>query len=108
MKLPPKQMAEYLEAGRLEDVPLGKGRTVTIAAKKSRFSTLMEPSMRWMILSPPRRVVGKLALEGKIVTCRGHGWRYDVTTGNTAHVPDYGVASYPVKVVDGKILVAVA
>ena len=52
--------------------------------------------------------LGNSALEGKIVTCNGHGWRYDVTTGNTAHVPDYGVACYPVKVEDGKILVAMA
>jgi len=52
--------------------------------------------------------LGNSPLEGKIVTCRGHGWRYDVTTGNVAHVPDYGVTSYPVKVEDGKILVAVA
>jgi nitrite reductase/ring-hydroxylating ferredoxin subunit len=36
-----------------------------------------------------------------------HGWRYDVTTGSTMNVPDYGVASYPVKVVDDKIYVAV-
>jgi nitrite reductase/ring-hydroxylating ferredoxin subunit len=40
------------------------------------------------------------------VTCRAHGWRYDVTTGNTLHVPDY-VTTYPVEVVDGKIMVDV-
>jgi nitrite reductase/ring-hydroxylating ferredoxin subunit len=33
--------------------------------------------------------------------------RYDVTTGSTISSPGYGVASYPAKVVDGKILVAV-
>ena len=27
-------MAEFIEAGRLEDVPPGKGRTVTIAGKE--------------------------------------------------------------------------
>jgi hypothetical protein len=27
----------------------------------------------------------------------------DVSTGSTMNVPGYGVASYPVKVVDGKI-----
>jgi nitrite reductase/ring-hydroxylating ferredoxin subunit len=41
------------------------------------------------------------------VTCRAHGWRYDVTTGNLTTVPDYGVPSYPVEIVEGKILVAV-
>ena len=47
-------------------------------------------------------------LEGKIVTCRAHGWKYDVTTGGTLHVPDYGVRSYPVQVIEGKILVDVS
>jgi nitrite reductase/ring-hydroxylating ferredoxin subunit len=39
--------------------------------------------------------------------CQAHGWRYDVTTGSTLNSPGYGVTSYPAKVVDGKILVAV-
>jgi nitrite reductase/ring-hydroxylating ferredoxin subunit len=56
----------------------------------------------------PGLSLGTSKLEGKVVTCRGHGWKYDLTTGGTLHVPDYGVNSYPVKVVDGKILVAVS
>ena len=47
-------------------------------------------------------------LDGKVVTCRAHGWRYDIATGGTMSSPGYGVASYPAKVVDGRILVAVA
>jgi nitrite reductase/ring-hydroxylating ferredoxin subunit len=50
--------------------------------------------------------LGTGKLDGKVVTCRAHGWRYDVTTGSTMNVPGYGVTSYPAKVVDGKILVA--
>jgi 3-phenylpropionate/trans-cinnamate dioxygenase ferredoxin subunit len=102
-------MAEYLEAGRVEDFPLGKGRTVTIAGKEVALFNVdgtifaMDDSCLHHGVS-----LGNSPLEGKIVTCRGHGWRYDVTTGNVAHVPDYGVTSYPVKVEDGKILVAVA
>jgi nitrite reductase/ring-hydroxylating ferredoxin subunit len=38
--------------------------------------------------------LGASKLEGDVVTCRGHGWRYDVCTGKTLHVPDYGVATY--------------
>jgi 3-phenylpropionate/trans-cinnamate dioxygenase ferredoxin subunit len=102
-------MAEYLDAGRVEDIPLGKGRTVTIAGKDVALFNVdgtifaIDDSCLHHGLS-----LGNSPLEGKIVTCRGHGWRYDVTTGNVTHVPDYGVASYPVKIEDGKILVAVA
>jgi nitrite reductase/ring-hydroxylating ferredoxin subunit len=102
-------MSEYVEVARVEEVPLGKGRTVTIAGKEVALFNVggsiyaIDDSCLHHGVS-----LGNSTLEGKIVTCRGHGWRYDVTTGNTAHVPDYGVASYPVKVEDGKILVAVA
>jgi nitrite reductase/ring-hydroxylating ferredoxin subunit len=51
--------------------------------------------------------LGISKLEGNIVTCRGHGWKYDVTTGSSYPVPGIGVAAYPVKVVDGKIMVAI-
>jgi nitrite reductase/ring-hydroxylating ferredoxin subunit len=51
--------------------------------------------------------LGTGELRGKIVRCRAHGWRYDVTTGNTIDVPDCAVARHPVKVVDGAILVAI-
>ena len=46
-------------------------------------------------------------LDDRVVTCRAHGWRYDVTNGRLTTVPEGGVASYPVQVVDGKILIAV-
>ena len=45
---------------------------------------------------------GRLA--GKVVTCRGHGWRFDVTTGYVTGSPGMGVPSYPVEIVDGKIM----
>lgn len=102
-------MAEFIEAARLDDVPLGKGRTVTIAGKEVALFNVdgtiyaMDDTCLHHGMS-----LGNSKLDGKVVTCNAHGWRYDVTTGNTMHVPDYGVASYPVKVVDGKILVAVA
>ena len=44
---------------------------------------------------------------GKIVKCRAHGWRYDVTTGFANGVDGFGVPTYAVQVVDGRILVAV-
>ena len=52
--------------------------------------------------------LGWSRLDGKIVTCRGHGMRYDVTTGKVVGGADIGVNPYHVKVENGKILVAVA
>jgi nitrite reductase/ring-hydroxylating ferredoxin subunit len=102
-------MAEYLEAGRLEELPRGQGRTVTIAGKEVALFNVdgsiyaIDDSCLHHGIS-----LGSSKVEGKVVTCRGHGWKYDVTTGSTLSSPGYGVASYPVKVEDGKIMVAVA
>jgi 3-phenylpropionate/trans-cinnamate dioxygenase ferredoxin subunit len=50
--------------------------------------------------------LGAGRLSGRIVTCRAHGLRYDVTTGQVT-TGGFGVATYPAKVVDGKILIAI-
>ena len=100
-------MAEFVEVMRLEQLPPGKGTTVMVAGKDVALFNVegtiyaMDDSCLHQGLS-----LGTSKLEGKIVICRGHGWRYNVTTGKVLHVPDYGVTSYPVKVVDGRIVVA--
>lgn len=52
--------------------------------------------------------LGMGKLDGKIVICPVHGMKFDVTTGCFAGSSDFGVASYPVKVVCGKITMAVS
>ncbi len=101
-------MENFVEVLRLEQVPPGKGTTATVEGKEVALFNVdgtiyaIDDSCLHHGVS-----LGTSTLEGKVVTCRGHGWKYDVTTGNTMHVPDYGVASYKVKVVDGKIFVDV-
>jgi 3-phenylpropionate/trans-cinnamate dioxygenase ferredoxin subunit len=51
--------------------------------------------------------LGAGKLTDKIVTCRSHGWRCDVTTGYVTSARGYGVAAYPVQVVDGRTMVAI-
>jgi 3-phenylpropionate/trans-cinnamate dioxygenase ferredoxin component len=52
--------------------------------------------------------LGMGKLDGSIVTCPLHGMKFDVTTGCFAGTSEFGVASYPVKVVDGKVMAAVS
>jgi nitrite reductase/ring-hydroxylating ferredoxin subunit len=47
-------------------------------------------------------------LEGRIVTCPVHGMKFDVTNGCFAGTSSFGVASYPAKVVDEKIMVSLS
>ncbi len=100
-------MANYVEVANLEQLPPGKGTVVTIEGKDIALFNVdgtvyaMDDGCLHHGVS-----LGTSELDGKIVTCRGHGWKYVVTTGSTLNVPGYGVAAYPVKVVDGKIMVA--
>lgn len=45
-------------------------------------------------------------LDGKILTCRAHGRKFDVTTGYVGGDPGFGVASYAVQILNGKILLS--
>lgn len=44
------------------------------------------------------------ALCGKYVSCPSHGWRYDITTGALAVAPELKLRTFPVKVIDGKVM----
>ena len=102
-------MAEFVEVARLDELPPGRGSTFSIAGKDIAVFNVdgnvfaMDDGCLHHGAS-----LGSGKFEGKVVTCRLHGWRYDVTTGCTMNVPDYGVKTYAVKVEDGKILVAVS
>lgn len=50
--------------------------------------------------------LGEGDVEGKIVVCPWHAWRWDVTTGANANNPAVRVACYPVTVEGGSIFVA--
>jgi 3-phenylpropionate/trans-cinnamate dioxygenase ferredoxin subunit len=69
-------MAEFVEVMRLEELPPGKGTMVTVAGKDVALFNVdgtiyaMEDSCLHQGLS-----LGTSQLEGKVVTCRGHGWR---------------------------------
>jgi len=101
-------MANYFEVANLEQLPLGQGTTVSIEGKDIALFNIdgtvyaIDDACLHHGVS-----LGISKLDGKIVTCRGHGWKYDVTTGSTYPAPGIGVAAYPVKVVDGKIVVAI-
>lgn len=46
-------------------------------------------------------------IDGTIITCPAHGWRYDITTGECLNEPWAKLKTYPVDVVDGIIYIEV-
>ena len=101
-------MADFVEVARVDQIPPGTSKFVRIA--DTDIALFNVDGNIYAIADTCAHQGSSLAqgrLEGKVVTCRSHGWRYDVTTGYLTSSPGFGVASHPVKVVDGKITVAV-
>jgi 3-phenylpropionate/trans-cinnamate dioxygenase ferredoxin subunit len=44
-------------------------------------------------------------LEGAILTCPCHDWRFDVRSGEFLDAPELSIPVYPTRVEDGKVLV---
>lgn len=51
--------------------------------------------------------LGEGDLDGSVVTCPWHGWRYDVTTGANAMNPSIKVVPFPVSVDGSTVFVDV-
>ncbi|MBS0319054.1 MAG: Rieske 2Fe-2S domain-containing protein [Proteobacteria bacterium] len=101
-------MAEFIKVASLDEVQPGTGTTVSAGdvdiALFNVGGTVYAINDR---CAHAGQSLGFGELTGKVVRCRAHGWKYDVTTGFANGIQGFGVACYPVKVVDNDILVAV-
>ena len=52
--------------------------------------------------------LGQGALHGVNVVCPWHAWEWDCRTGANDYNPDQKVATYPVKIDDGDVLIDIA
>jgi nitrite reductase/ring-hydroxylating ferredoxin subunit len=101
-------MADFVKVATLDQLAPGHGMTVTVHGVpvalfnvKGTVYAIDDTCLHAGVS------LGTGDLRGHMVRCPAHGWRYDVTTGRTIDVPEYGVTRYPVQVVEGTILVDV-
>ena len=100
-------MADFIEVARIDRIPPGSGSLFTVADKD--IAVFNVDGTICAIADTCPHASGSLGLgklSGTTVTCPVHGMKFDVTTGCFAGTSDFGVASYPVNVVDGKIMVS--
>lgn len=96
---------EVLDIGEL---PPGKSTTVTVGGRNvALFNVDGEIYATDDACAHAGSSLGWGILEGKIVKCRAHGLRFEVTSGKVVGNPEVGVSSYPAKVRDGKIFVSI-
>ena len=100
-------MADFVKVCKTSDIPAGSGKTVDLKGKPVAVfnveGTFCAISDTCVHRGGP---LGEGELEGKIVTCPWHGWRYDVTTGINEMNPSVSVKKFQVKVDGEDLLVA--
>ena len=101
-------MAQFVKVCQIRDILAGSGKTVDVKGKPvavfnidGNFCAISDTCLH---RGGP---LGEGELEGKIVTCPWHGWKYDVTTGVNEMNPSLAVEKYQVKVEGDDLLVAV-
>jgi naphthalene 1,2-dioxygenase system ferredoxin subunit len=101
-------MEDFLESIALSRLPAGKSKVVRLVGKDI---ALFNVEGNIFAISDEcahaGASLGSGKLQGITVTCRAHGFRYDVTSGKCINIEGLRVTAYPVKIVDGKIMVAV-
>jgi nitrite reductase (NADH) small subunit len=95
-------------AGRVEELPAGSVRLLEAAGR--RVAVGNAGGELFALDDTCLHRGGSLAcgyLDGEVLICPLHWWRYDVRSGRRLGQPELAVASYPVRVVDGEVRVTV-
>lgn len=101
-------MAEFIRVAGVNDIEEGAGKVVEARGKaialfkvQGNFHAIDNTCVH---RGGP---LGEGFLEGLIVTCPWHGWRYDITTGQCVVLPNAKVATYNVKVEGNDVFVEI-
>jgi nitrite reductase (NADH) small subunit len=90
--------------GRVDDVPVGEGRTFAVDGAQIAVFRLRDGSLRAIDAVCPHKG-GPLAdglADDRVVVCPLHGYTFDMCTGAEAG-GSVSVRSYPVSIADGTI-----
>lgn len=92
---------------RLEDLPAGTARHVKIG--KHDIAVVRVGDEVFALSNLCRHAFAPLSegfVDGHVLICPWHGWRYDVRDGTTDH-PNADVRTYPARVSSGEVIVTV-
>ena len=88
------------------EVPVGEGRVVEASGRALALFNRDGTYHCLDNLCPHRGgPLGEGDLDGRLVSCPWHAWRWDVTTGENANNPAVRVPCFPVSVEGGGIFV---
>lgn len=99
-------MAEFVEVCSEAEIPPGTGKKFEVG--REEIGVFNVDGKLYAIDNICPHEGGPMhegPLAGKIVTCPLHGWRCDVTSGESLEMPGVMVNTFEVKVEDGKVFV---
>lgn len=92
-------MGQLYKVGAVRDLAPGEGKVIEVEGHEIALFNVNGTFYALNNACPHRGgPLGEGFLEGEIVTCPWHGWKFDVTTGVSPENPRAKVASFPVKV----------
>ena len=100
-------MPEFITVARVEEIPPGTGRTVEVQGVWIALFNI-DGSFYAVDNTCPHAggPLGEGHLEGHIVECPWHGWRFDVQTGARPENPNITIACCHVRIEGNHIQVA--
>ena len=97
-----------VRVAKAADLPIGEARVVDAAGKPIALvnaeGTLYAVDNTCLHRGGP---VGEGELDGTVLTCPWHGWRWDVKTGANTNNPAVKLACHPVTVENGEVYVEI-
>jgi len=101
-------MAEFRTVCRVDEVPEGEGKTVTVGGK---LIALFKVNGAFHAIDDTCPHMGASLsggyVENNIVTCPWHAWRFRVTDGTWADNPRIKIGCYPVRVEGDQVQIQV-
>ena len=101
----PPQVPEFREVAKVGEIEPGRGKVFDLGG--TPVAVFHTDGGYFAIHNTCPHAQGPLAdgiLDGSVVKCPWHGWRFDVTSGTCLVTPDASVATYRVKVDGDAIL----
>ncbi len=99
-------MSEFVKVAEVKDVPAGSGISIEMPGKTIALFNCDGTFLAMDGTCPHQGgPLGEGELAGTVVTCPWHEWRFDARTGVNTDDATCKVATYPVKLDGGDVLV---
>lgn len=100
-------MSEFVKVARIEEIPTDQGMIVDFKGEEVGLFKVNGTCYAISAVCPHRGgPVGEGSLNGTVVTCPWHGWRFDVCSGVNVINPASRLKTYKVKVEGSDVYIA--